>query len=142
MQSRLSITASARLELLGTRTRGAVCIRVAAYEVESAASLEMAYKRATHLKKITACIVRLNRVWTEIIPSTDRRPTHFLLMLVDDTPVLKGVFCLVDVPDMQKFCDSIASGLGRDWDYICDLSRDEIKRHCCKIVAAEWALLG
>lgn len=141
MRSHLTAAASARTEFLDARTGGTVCAGVAAYAIRSASALSVAYNRAEYLRALTINFYQLQPLLSELIPSPSRRPTHFLLFQIGQTPVFKGVFCFHEC-DIQAMCDRLVADLAKDWSKIEVLPPEDRKRHCCKLTIGHWLIIG
>lgn len=124
--------------ILGPRRLGAPSIRVTAYAVRSAAELATAIDRARYMQAIAQDYPQWGLVWAQILPSHNRRPTHFLLFQIDDRILLKAVFCLEGFGAVDSLCDRLAQALLNNIEWLEAIEANGCRGLCCLLVAQDY----
>lgn len=123
--------------LLGPRSLGTPSIRVTAYAVRSAEELATAIDRARYMQAIAQAYPQWSLVWQKILPSRDRRPTHFVLFQCNDRVLLKAVFCLDGFGAVDSLCDRLAQALLNNIEWLDAIGDAGCRGLCCLLVAQD-----
>jgi hypothetical protein len=124
--------------LLGPRRLGTPTSRITAYAVRSAEELAIAYERAKYMQAIVAHHPSWGLVWAQIIPSNQRRPTHFVLFQIDDRILLKAVFCLEGFGAVDSLCDRLAQAVLNNIQWLGTIDDGGWRSLCCLLVAQDY----